>query len=177
MKKLFAFILIILTSLALAQTDAPAWVAEPSGYINTKDQVGIYVRDSSPGEMVATAFSYNAERDSDILGNCEEIYFRGKTLSSLLLTKRSYSAQVLETNYFYADIFKGLGLGDVLSGRFYCIVGKSKLPVENTSLDYEIPLNNTRVVTQILGFSEIEYKYNEVKNTLSISVVGVSPKK
>ena len=177
MKNLFAFILIILTSLALAQTDAPDWVAVPSGYIKKKDQVGIYVRDSSPGEMVAKAFSYKLKVGNAISGYCEEIYFRGKNLSSLLLTKRSYPARVLETDSFYEFFFKYLGSGTADSGSFYCTIGKSQLAIENTSLDYEVPLNNTRVVTQILGFSEIEYKYNEVKNTLSISVVGVSPKK
>ena len=153
----------------------------PTGYFNRTEKLGILTAPASPGERVATTFSYNITNDS-VSGYCEKIYFKGITPNGYALKKRSYFAFIPKNRASFQDVYYGLTATqdrDALnSGDYFCFAGTLSDSSGYTDIDFEVPSSNPTVKIQILHSTAIQYKYNASDNTLELSVVGSAyPKK
>jgi hypothetical protein len=153
----------------------------PVGFFNRVEKLGVLTATASPGERVATTFSYNISSDL-VSGYCELIYFKGVTATGFALKKRTYFAFIPKNRSSFQNVYYGLTATQdrdaLASGDFFCLAGSLTDSSGFTEIDFEVPIGNPIVKMQNLHSAEIKYKYYTIDNTLELSVLGATfPKK
>jgi hypothetical protein len=153
----------------------------PVGFFNRTEKLGVLTATASPGERVATTFSYKVTNDS-VSGYCEQIYFKGVTSTGYALKKRTYFAFIPKNRPSFQDVYYGLTATQdrdaLASGDYFCFAGSVTDTSGYTDIDFDVPASNPTVKMQNLHSATVKYKYYSPENTLEITVLGATfPKK